>query len=40
MIWIKLWNSFKSLKAGEWLIIISPFTEDEIEILKEGLEYE
>ena len=40
MIWIKLWNTIESLTKGTWLIIQSPYTSDETEILKEELEYE
>ena len=40
MIWTKLWNSFKNLKKGEWLIIKFPFSKDEIEIMKGSVDIE
>lgn len=40
MIWIKLWSTMKSLRKHEWLIIQSPYSKDETEILKEVLDNE
>ena len=41
MIWTKIWNSINRLRNSSWLIILSPYTKEEIEILKEVFnEYE
>lgn len=34
MIWTKIWNSIKRLTNNSWLIILTPYTKEEIEILK------